>query len=83
MSHNASPFPSHRSPVPGHSSKLATAKLVAASVGDLEMGKSDIFARHSVTDIIASASSSRALQTLEVPSYASASPNNSGGTIAA
>jgi hypothetical protein len=85
--HNASPFPSYRSPVPGHSSKhyslLPTAKLVAASVGDLEMGKSDIFARHSLTDIIASASPSRALQTLEVPSYASASPNNSCGTIAA
>jgi hypothetical protein len=80
-------LPSHRSRVPGHSSKhyslLPTAaKLVAASVGDLEMGKSDICARHSLTDIIASASSSRALQTLEVPSYASASPNNSGGTIA-
>jgi hypothetical protein len=68
------PFPSHRSPVPRHRSKhyslLPTAKLVAASVGDLEMGKSDIFARHSVTDIIASASPSRALHTLEVPCYA-------------
>jgi hypothetical protein len=81
------PFPYHRTPVPGHSSKryslLPAAKLVTASVGDLEMGKSDIFARHSLTDIIASASPSRALQTLEVPSHASASPNNSGGTVAA
>jgi hypothetical protein len=80
-------LPSHRSRVPGHSSKhyslLPTAKLVAASVGDLEMGKSDIFARHSLTDIIASASLSRALQSLEVPSYACASRNNTGGTIAA
>jgi hypothetical protein len=69
-----------------HYSLLPTARLVAASIGDVEMGKSDLrvrFARHSLTDIIASASPIRALQTLEVPSYASASPNNSRGTIAA
>jgi hypothetical protein len=84
------PFPCHRSQVLGpssnHYSLLPTARLVAASIGDLEMGKSDLrvrFARHSLTDIIASASPIRALQTLEVPSYASASPNNSRGTIAA
>jgi hypothetical protein len=69
-----------------HYSLLPIARHVApaASIGDLEMGKSDLrvrFARHSLTDIIAAASPGRALQTLEDPSYAS--PNNSGGTIAA
>jgi hypothetical protein len=67
-----------------HYSLLPTARLVAASTGDFEMGKSDLrvrFARHSLTDIIAPASPGRALQTLQDPS--SAFPNNSGGTIAA
>jgi hypothetical protein len=79
------PFPYHRSPVPGHSFNhyplLPTARLVTASIGDFEMGQSDLrvrFARHSLTDIIVPVF--RAVQTLHDPSYAS--PNNSG-TIAA
>jgi hypothetical protein len=78
------PFPSQvLGPSSNHYSLLPTARLVAASIGDLERGKSDLFARHSLTDIV---SPGRALQTLQDPSYAAlqdpsyASPN-SGGTI--
>jgi hypothetical protein len=79
------PFPYHRSSVPGHSSNhyplLPTSWLVTASIGDFEMGQSDLrvrFARHSLTDIIAPVS--RARQTLHDPSYAS---RNNSRTIAA